>query len=230
LKHKIYFFITLFWISTTCIGQINIDVPCQDLPFEGNYLLEDESINGKSSYLKALTAADCSAATSAERCNIPKNYKIYWDSSQWVLASESACTWNTDGDFGVCEFGPGSNLNSTLVATNSATTNEPPTTNWVFTPPLNCDPIFSGPTLSFGNFDYIFSNLSITPNPFKNQFTIAINEEAMATIYDIVGIQVGMQKLLFGDNIINTENLDTGMYLVQIANEKGTQTVKMLKQ
>jgi hypothetical protein len=211
LKQKNYLFIALFWISTTCFGQINIDVPCQDLPFEGNYL-QDESSNGRSSYIKALTAADCSASTSAAGCTIPKNYKIYWDGSQWVLESSSACTWNTDGDFGVCEFVTGSNLNSNLVATNSATTNEPPATNWVFTPPLNCDPIISGSTLYFGNFDYKFSNLSIKPNPSQNQFTIAIKEEAMATIYDIVGKQVAVQKLLYGDNTINTENVGTGVF------------------
>jgi hypothetical protein len=229
MKLKLYLFVVLFWISTTCFGQINIDVPCQDLPFEGNYL-QDESINGRSSYIKALTAVDCSAATSAEGCNIPKNFKIYWNGFQWVLESSSACLWDTDGDFGVCELLTGSILNSNLVATNNLTTNEPLTTNWVFTPPVNCDPIISGPTLSFDNFDYKFSNLSIKPNPSQNQFTITIKEEAMATIYDIVGKQVGMQKLLYGDNTINTENVGTGMYLVQIANKKGRQTVKMVKQ
>ena len=71
------------------------------------------------------------------------------------------------------------------------------------------------------NFD-----LNVYPNPFLNQFTIAIpsNETVYITIYDVMGKLIHEQTLADIENVIDLGFLASGNYRISYKTENHTQT------
>jgi sugar lactone lactonase YvrE len=78
--------------------------------------------------------------------------------------------------------------------------------------------------------NYTFTNLVGYPNPAKNTFTIAIQENATATVYNLLGKAVVSKTLISGENTIDTAKLTNGVYIVTIQNENGAQSIKLVKE
>lgn len=72
-------------------------------------------------------------------------------------------------------------------------------------------------------------SLDIFPNPFRNKFTITTKTEATYSLNTISGEIIKKGILLKGDNSIQISNLSKGMYFIQIENEEGVLTKKVLK-
>ena len=90
-------------------------------------------------------------------------------------------------------------------------------------------------TLNVGalNIEDALENLTyIYPNPTKNTLNIKLNNsnKAEASLYDISGRLVLKQKLQKELSVLNIENLNSGMYLLQIKTENNTTTKRIIKQ
>jgi sugar lactone lactonase YvrE len=77
---------------------------------------------------------------------------------------------------------------------------------------------------------HTFTNLVGYPNPAKNTFTISIQENATATVYNLLGKAVASKTLISGENTIDISKLTNGVYMVTIQNEKGAQSIKLVKE
>ena len=84
-------------------------------------------------------------------------------------------------------------------------------------------------TLGNSNFE-INSGLSIYPNPSKGIFNISIQEDANVTVNDILGKVIYTKKVKAGNNTIDISNYQSGMYLLNIINENGSVTKKLIKE
>jgi hypothetical protein len=62
---------------------------------------------------------------------------------------------------------------------------------------------------------------NLYPNPTTDNFTIelSINENCKVLIYDLTGKQLGNFELTNKVNTININNLQSGIYIVQVLNE-----------
>jgi hypothetical protein len=70
------------------------------------------------------------------------------------------------------------------------------------------------------------------PNPFSPQLTVSLsnNEAATIILYDYLGQQV-LQQIFTNSTIINTEQMQNGIYFYELRNDKGTlKTGKLVKQ
>ena len=69
-------------------------------------------------------------------------------------------------------------------------------------------------------------NLNVYPNPFLNQFTIAIpsNETVYITIYDVMGKLIHEQTLADIENVIDLGFLASGNYRISYKTENQIQT------
>jgi hypothetical protein len=83
--------------------------------------------------------------------------------------------------------------------------------------------------LGNSNFE-INSGLSIYPNPSKGIFNISIQEDANVTVNDILGKVIYTNKVKAGNNTIDISNYQSGMYLLNITNENGSATKKLMKE
>jgi Secretion system C-terminal sorting domain/Ig-like domain CHU_C associated len=82
--------------------------------------------------------------------------------------------------------------------------------------------------LSSSNFK--FSELSIYPNPFKERFSISINEAVNLSILDLYGNKIFDKDMQSGISDINISSYSPGLYFVKISNNKGSQLIKMVKE
>jgi hypothetical protein len=73
------------------------------------------------------------------------------------------------------------------------------------------------------------SNVAVYPNPFVNQLTIVVNENSNLVLTDLTGKQVLNQTLLTGENVLNTQNLAKGIYLVNVVGNNSVQTFKVIR-
>ena len=86
---------------------------------------------------------------------------------------------------------------------------------------------FSQPALATSQFD-LDKNISVYPNPTTNEFNIKISENLMgakATIYNILGQKVNQFTF---DVLTTTQNLDKGMYLIEIEKDNSKITRKLI--
>jgi hypothetical protein len=75
--------------------------------------------------------------------------------------------------------------------------------------------------------EYILSQFNLFPNPAKNQFTIQLNEGLTlekVTIYSGLGQFVNSTQ----EKIVNTSDLSSGLYYVEIITNKGKATKKLV--
>ncbi|HPN23192.1 MAG TPA: T9SS type A sorting domain-containing protein, partial [Tenuifilaceae bacterium] len=71
------------------------------------------------------------------------------------------------------------------------------------------------------------SKLNAYPNPFSNEIRFDGAEIARVTITSIIG-QVVMDKVVTGENLVETQNLSKGIYLVKFTNIKGESVLRKL--
>ena len=76
---------------------------------------------------------------------------------------------------------------------------------------------------------YEFKNLNSYPNPAQNEYYINIEEKAVAEMYTILGNKVDEKNLTNGINALDLSNLQTGVYIIKISNEKGYQIIKLVR-
>lgn len=80
-------------------------------------------------------------------------------------------------------------------------------------------------TLSYN--DFVLSKFSLFPNPTKNQFTIQLQEGLELQIVNIYN-SLGQLIKSTNNNVINTSELSTGIYYVEIITNKGKATKKIV--
>ncbi len=86
---------------------------------------------------------------------------------------------------------------------------------------------YTQPTLATNQFE-LEQNISIYPNPSSGNYNITINEDligAKVTLYNLLGQKVKAFSL---DVVTTNQNLDTGMYLLEIEKEGVVTTKKLL--
>jgi len=90
---------------------------------------------------------------------------------------------------------------------------------WPDAPETNCNITLSIPTIQDNKW-------VVYPNPFDKYIEIEINsDQSNYEIYTIHGQKIKSGKLTFGQNKVDTNNLETGLYIVKI----GSQSFKCLK-
>jgi hypothetical protein len=73
-------------------------------------------------------------------------------------------------------------------------------------------------------------NLSISPNPFENEFIInGTKENGVATILDLTGKEIIRQKTSDHETIFTTALLPKGYYLFNYQVDNKTTNIKLLK-
>lgn len=75
--------------------------------------------------------------------------------------------------------------------------------------------------------DQPFASFKAYPNPFSNEIRFDGAEIARVTITSIIG-QVVMDKTVAGENLVETQNLSKGIYLVKFTNIKGESVLRKL--
>jgi len=75
--------------------------------------------------------------------------------------------------------------------------------------------------------DQPFASFKAYPNPFSNEIRFDGAEIARVTITSIIG-QVVMDKVVAGENLVETQNLSKGIYLVKFTNNKGESVLRKL--
>jgi hypothetical protein len=90
---------------------------------------------------------------------------------------------------------------------------------------LNIDPSLSTPI-------YIDNEISLYPNPAQNWITINTHNLVMAkiSIYDIKGGLIMTQKLVNNLTAINIENLQSGIYIVQLMDDENVISKRIIKE
>lgn len=75
--------------------------------------------------------------------------------------------------------------------------------------------------------DFAQNSIKIYPNPATDYFTIKLDEGAMVSIYDISG-RIVLEKNIESTEQINTSNLKSGVYIVQVVFAQGKKTAERL--
>ncbi|WP_417214144.1 endonuclease [Bizionia sp.] len=78
--------------------------------------------------------------------------------------------------------------------------------------------------------DFTISNINMYPNPVKNSLNINLNypNQTQIDIYNVLGKKV-ISKVIYKSDIINTEQLSSGMYIVRIKQNETTISKKLIK-
>lgn len=97
---------------------------------------------------------------------------------------------------------------------------------------MHLDNIEASTTLSTPNVE-LNDSFSVYPNPGKSIMNIALqnaNGLARLEVFDVLGKRIYAQELSELTNRINISNWNSGMYLVKITSENGSQTKRFVKQ
>ncbi|WP_417199410.1 endonuclease [Bizionia sp.] len=78
--------------------------------------------------------------------------------------------------------------------------------------------------------DFTISNINMYPNPVKNSLNINLNypNQTQIDIYNVLGKKV-ISKVIYKSDIINTEQLSSGMYIVRIKQNETSISKKLIK-
>ena len=72
-------------------------------------------------------------------------------------------------------------------------------------------------------------NISAFPNPFNNTITIQGYSNFSVDVYDLKARLIYQSKSLTNSYLINTENWDSGIYILKVQTESDVQTLKVIK-
>ncbi|MFN4235318.1 MAG: T9SS type A sorting domain-containing protein [Bacteroidia bacterium] len=72
--------------------------------------------------------------------------------------------------------------------------------------------------------------ISAYPNPFNNSITLQGRENASVEVYDLKARLIYQTQSLSNTHLINTENWESGMYIIKVQSNTDVQTLKMIKQ
>lgn len=94
--------------------------------------------------------------------------------------------------------------------------------------------VFNNPTLSTNNLSANIENVSIYPNPFTDSFSYKFNgdlsDSVSVELFSIVGKKINTNNTFNGNSgIVDTAQLNKGIYLVRISSGKVTETRKLIK-
>ncbi len=79
--------------------------------------------------------------------------------------------------------------------------------------------------------DNLFTDISIYPNPVKNELSISLKHNAKITICDITGKHIKtLYKAKPGIRVINVSNFESGIYFITISRGTQNNTYKFIKQ
>jgi hypothetical protein len=224
---KAYLIISLLFISQLTWSQdpITVTSTCGNTNAFGTYNYLGTQGELENVYRKNL--GDCSQYTSESECDdYALNYKVYWQNNQWnwVQTYDATCIWLIEE----CVPAAQTNYPDVILATNPAATPTPPCTGWVVQEPGWCVPDISGCT-TLSTETFLFNSFQIYPNPTKGKFSINANEELNIEILDIYGKVVLSQKNLKGLHSFDISNYTDGLYLINLHNNKGSKTYKLIK-
>ncbi|UPQ79135.1 T9SS type A sorting domain-containing protein [Flavobacterium azooxidireducens] len=83
-------------------------------------------------------------------------------------------------------------------------------------------------SLNLTNFDT--NSFQISPNPFLNNVTIINNNTNVnLEVYSVLGQKITSFELINGNNTVNLNNLNSGVYFFKISTDNKSQTFKMIK-
>jgi len=183
-------------------------------------------------YENQLTTLDVSGATALQELYCYENQLTTLDVSQNSALGFLFCVHNQLTTLNVKN---GNNTNFYLDATNNPNltcifvddaaystanwTNIDPTATFVETQ-ADCD------ALAVTDFSFE-NNLSIYPNPTKNQVNIVIDRNSVYSIYTINGRLLKQGKLLQGINTLDIKNLSQGVYFIRLT-DKNTEINRKL--
>ena len=79
--------------------------------------------------------------------------------------------------------------------------------------------------------EYALNTISIYPNPVKDALHINLNEtvETKVEIYDVLGKRI-LSKVIYSSSTINTSNLNSGLYILKLTQDKESISKKLIKQ
>lgn len=113
-------------------------------------------------------------------------------------------------------------------------------TNWVYLKVKGFQAAFGNytlaytalPTLSINNPDTLIDGLTLYPNPTKDTINITTNQIEInkISIINTLGLIIKTVKVNKSEYKLNIQDLPTSSYLLKIETEKGTQTVKIIKE
>ncbi|PTM06502.1 MAG: hypothetical protein DA407_11750 [Bacteroidetes bacterium] len=128
----------------------------------------------------------------------------------------------------------GSDINDTLADVNTMRILSSSTPSWVgesIVATLEVDNILAATTLSINENKKV--DFSIYPNPSKSKLNINLAQNNNATkveVFDILGKRIYLQSLTSINSTINASSWNSGVYLVKITSDIGTQTKRFVKQ
>ncbi len=86
----------------------------------------------------------------------------------------------------------------------------------------------SGSTLSANNYD-LFEGLLVYPNPTKEILYVDINQRSNYSVIDMFGKIIKTGKLQNGQNELYITRIPSGVYFLQLTNDKGSIIKKIIK-
>lgn len=90
---------------------------------------------------------------------------------------------------------------------------------------------FSAVSLSLEETNYRDTSLVVFPNPTANNWNINSNQDINSIqLFDVLGKQVLTLQPNSKDVIINSESLKSGLYFAKINSNRGTKTIKLVKE
>lgn len=190
--------------------------------------------NGKASYFKGIAAPACNDINIMSQCNVPKNYTIRWDGSQWewfVDVNYIDCQWFSGA--GLCIPDAGAAPSVVLLATSSNNTPTlPPCNGWV-AEPSGCVPAIVGCETLSTTQNVFSNNVTLYPNPTNGAVTINLSETNTAVKVNVVSVtgQLVWTKYYYSASQLQFQiKQPSGMYFVEIIGDKGEKThLKVLK-
>jgi hypothetical protein len=85
-------------------------------------------------------------------------------------------------------------------------------------------------TLGIDDFEDHENNLMLYPNPARETLYVKTNRKSSYSIIDVFGKLVKTGKLEQGENLLDIKNYQTGIYFLQIKNDSGLITKKVIKE
>lgn len=78
--------------------------------------------------------------------------------------------------------------------------------------------------------EFSLSDISIYPNPVKNNLNITLNspKETQIDIYNVLGKKV-ISKVIYKSDVINTEQISRGIYIIRMKQDETTISKKLIK-